>query len=843
MPTRDTPAATQAQALSDAAAIKTPRPMLPWLLLPLAVITMALMLAEKQVWINSGISIWLVMLAALALGTSATVTYALRKTGVAVAQMMLVVFLVAYVLGSCYWQSLARHGDWLAGTAPQQITCRVISDPSFGSNTATSIVAFELGGSSTQPPPTPTADPPTPTLPPGRHSVRLRVFWPAGTQPPAYGSEVVLTGRIVALQDYQEFLFRQGVAASFTVKTCTNNGFANSLFGAVAGFRNTNQRLLVRNNLPAEHLLAGVLLGNSSELQQTPVGQAFRITGLTHLVAVSGSHLAVIASLLTTALRKLSLKTKTEVALTVVLVTLYVILTAMQPSAIRSAVMLAITQTSRLFGRRSHIPSALCCTACVMLVCQPATAYSLGFWLSVFAVGGMAVFQPYIKAWLYSLLSLDEPAFVSQSSATPNRFKRRLTRLVKKHCVDPLAVSLTAGWATLPLTAPVFACISLVAVPANLLVGPLVTVLLTAGIPIMFLGLLLPPVQSVALSGLLVVANLACKLAQLMAGLPFAAMSVDVDIRLCLVVAFVVAAGLYLKWVLPSPRSKRWLIRTGVALVLLMVAFQLRPIPAELIMLDIGQGDAILIREGGVSVLIDTGPSDGALLRALSRNLVGRIDTVILSHLDSDHCAALDALAFAAHPRNVYFAEGLLSSQPTDKTILTAGQLVTPGGVGELHYRDELIISEHLSLIVLLPQSAVSKGDNDDSLVLCLSYDAEPDGQIDVRVLLTGDAERDVLHQLVYEYPDLCFDVLKVAHHGSRRAVDAGLLQNWHCQIALISCGVNNRYGHPTNDALDTLSEAGVYILRTDELGDIRLRFTPDGVRIGYSGMNPFWSH
>jgi competence protein ComEC len=192
-------------------------------------------------------------------------------------------------------------------------------------------------------------------------------------------------------------------------------------------------------------------------------------------------------------------------------------------------------------------------------------------------------------------------------------------------------------------------------------------------------------------------------------------------------------------------------------------------------------------------------------------------------------------------PSRAYFAYGLVQAQQSDPAMLAARQAFGDQAVAELRAADVLVVSRHLRVTVLLPLRPVSVGDNDESLVLCLEYDAEADGVVDARVLLTGDAEAHVLRQLGLEYPGMGFDLVKVPHHGSRRALSADLLEAWGCRAGLISVGANS-YGHPTAEALDMLHAQGAYVLRTDELGDIRVRFRPGGLEISYSGMHPFWS-
>ncbi|MDR0459404.1 MAG: DNA internalization-related competence protein ComEC/Rec2 [Coriobacteriales bacterium] len=822
------------------ALLKAPRPMLPLLLGPLIAIWAGISLAAYASWRDKQSTAWwlLGIMLCLCAGVWFICLRQQQNQHNQQNQRPQQVLLLTLVLGLglawglLHWQRIDTLCSYLAESAPSELCCRVLSDPQYGNHSAQSIVLAEL---------------------PNGQSCRLRLFWPKDDDVPAYGSMVTVSGSYKALQDYQDFLYQQDIVGSFTVRSIVNVGFPGDLLGRIAEFRQSNYQKLTASSDSSGYLLAGVLLGCSSQLNQTWTGEAFRITGLSHLVAVSGSHLAVIASLVAWVLQKLGFKTSVEIALLILFISFYVLLTALQPSALRSAGMMAIVQSARLFGRRSHAPSALSATACLMIILEPAMAFSLGFWLSVFAVFGMAVYLPLTRSWLTAAadtlkkrlkiwLTSQQRLSQLQHAFTHQRLFKRSLKQIKQLVVEPSALSLTAQACTLPLTAPVFACISLIALPANLVVTPLVTLMLSLGLPVLVIGWLVPPVLDLVLGLLHSLSSLICQLAEALASLPWALAPIDVQQWFCLLVFAVLAALVYKHWPLPSKAGWQTLAKTGLAVLLLFAVLVLRPQPPELVMLDIGQGDAILVREGNNAVLIDSGPSIQSLRRALSRNSVNSLDALLLSHLDSDHCGGMVALMGVVQPNNIYLASGLLTNQADDQVIVTASQLIGAAAVLELQAGDVLIISEHLQLTVLLPTQPVMNGDNPDSLVLSLNYDTEADGQVDLRVLLTGDAESDVLRQISREYPELRFTVLKVAHHGSRQAVSANLLELWQTEVALISVGAGNQFGHPTPETLDTLQAADILILRTDELGDIRLRFSPRGLIISYSDNYPFWS-
>jgi competence protein ComEC len=203
---------------------------------------------------------------------------------------------------------------------------------------------------------------------------------------------------------------------------------------------------------------------------------------------------------------------------------------------------------------------------------------------------------------------------------------------------------------------------------------------------------------------------------------------------------------------------------------------------------------------------------------------------VIITHLDEDHCGALDALSGAIPVERVFFAAGLPEAQREDKVMQTAQQLLGGDEPNELAWGDTIRLGSAIELVVLWPTSSVSDGSNEESVCLGLSYDSDNDGVAEARLLLTGDAEASQLEALLARAAEQRFTALKVGHHGSKDAVTLEQLGQMGCQLALISVGKDNRFGHPTPETLSVLEEAEVRVYRTDLNGDIRLRF--DGRRI-----------
>jgi len=251
----------------------------------------------------------------------------------------------------------------------------------------------------------------------------------------------------------------------------------------------------------------------------------------------------------------------------------------------------------------------------------------------------------------------------------------------------------------------------------------------------------------------------------------------------------------------------------------------------ELRFLDVGQGDAILIRHAGKTVLVDAGETDGivAILRALG---VDTIDLAVASHNHDDHIGGLDAV-LQAFPVRFYLDNGHPANTRIQRRVL---ELVRDRGVT---YRDAgaltdsvIALGDAALRVIPSPVTGSRVNPNDESVALVLE-------RAGFRALLTGDSERRELGALLRgaRIPDV--DVLKAPHHGSRTGVIPSWLARTRPEVVAISVGTGNTYGLPDEDALAAYGEGGRAVLRTDLDGDIVVTVDSRGcyeVRAGRTG-------
>ena len=237
----------------------------------------------------------------------------------------------------------------------------------------------------------------------------------------------------------------------------------------------------------------------------------------------------------------------------------------------------------------------------------------------------------------------------------------------------------------------------------------------------------------------------------------------------------------------------------------------------------------MLIQSEGASILVDTGENGDVLLRELAEQGVTHLDAIVITHKDADHAGALRELAGVVAVDHVYVHADLLDEETLMAKVLESAQWATSGRGAEGVLPGSILQAGEFSLTIIAPQDG-GESENDDSLVGLLEFDANSDGSIEARGLLTGDAESEALEDVVPLAGDI--DFLKVAHHGSKGGLTDEQLEELSPEIALISVGADNKYGHPTAETLHMLKDVGARIYRTDEQGAISIAFGDGGMRV-----------
>ena len=559
--------------------------------------------------------------------------------------------------------------------------------------------------------------------------------------------------------------------------------------GPLLRLRNGLLASIVPATDPARALIAGAVCGRSAELRAQPAGDWFSVTGTAHLIAVSGSHLAIVGFVSEGVLQKTRCSRGLQRAILAITLVGYTAFTGASPSAVRACCMVFATLVVNGAGRRRHGASALFVTMSIFVLLRPTVLFEMGFQLSCASVLAILCFCPYVT---FALGELGVPSGVASM----------------------LSVTLCSQLATLPITIPAFGTFSLIAPLANAVIGPVVSLLLAVSIVLVPFSLV-EPLQAWALVVPMIAARCALFFEQLFAAVPGASVSVPSDSMWIYLVPCLLAV-LLVWW--PRPRARPM----AAGLLCLVFAAGIpyiywdRFAPPSVTVLDVGQADAILVRQGGAVALVDCG-LDERVVSALVRNNVHHIDAVVVTHWDEDHWGGLPDVLDQFSVGAIVVAADALDGAPAEvlnRPGVTYRQVACGDTVDIGAFRTR----------VMWPFDTVDGEGNEDSLVLLLSYAQEGKS---LRVLLTGDAELDQEREFVQEVGDI--DVLKLGHHGSKVSVDTDLLGTLKPELSIASAGEGNRYGHPSDACIDAVKEAGGAFECTIEHGDITVSPTAKG--------------
>lgn len=629
-----------------------------------------------------------------------------------------------------------------------------------------------------------------------------------------YGDYISARSGLDSLGDSpSDYLWQQGVSARASIMSYQSLE-RDSLMSVFLEFRQAALDLFNVYEGAGVELLKALLFGERSNLDENGLYHSIKVVGLAHFVAVSGAHLVILSSALNFILLRLSLRRSLTIGIQIVFILLYLTFTAFPISAIRAACMSIIATTSFFSKRRPAALSALALCVIAFVIASPSSATSLSFILSALSTLGILVFNVYIQQWCTCIIP-SLPRFIREG----------------------FSITAAANTTIFALCAARFSQISLIAPLMNILSTPFFSFLCIVGLSGTCLSLIFPNISSFILEPLIFCSQALTEMLHVMAKLPFAAIPVSLDEGYAFVLTIVLVASVWLFW--PKPSRRIGITVSSLLGALLLVSISLAPHfhDSEVIMLDVGQGDAFVIRSGSSTVLVDTGNQDKELLNKLAKHGIYQIDALIITHADDDHCGSLDALQDVVAVSRVCLSANTLSCLCSSccNLVESSRKLCGDKDVLGLSVGDRIEVGE-FSLEVIWPDSFREEGGNADSLSFLLRYQlhrvvdtgTETNGEAPWLMLFCGDAEAEQLKEMVSMKRLGDIDILKVGHHGSRAAVTEELLRDLRPELALISVGSNNRYGHPSQEVIELLQNSNSCILRSDELGDLVCKFSPD---------------
>lgn len=550
-------------------------------------------------------------------------------------------------------------------------------------------------------------------------------------------------------------------------------------------------------------LMTALLTGDKSGLSDSQAAD-LKISGVYHVVAVSGMHVAIFMGFLGLLVRR----KRWRAILGIPMLAAFWLFMGNAPGVTRAVLMQAILLAAALLQRDYDPPTALGMAALVMLGCNPWAVKNVGFQLSFAATAGILLFATRIYRAINSSAAAEQvEKFLPLTKITGNPLLNTIAAAV--------ATSLGALAFSTPLMAYYYGRVSVVGIGTNLLVMWAVSVCFTLGFVAVLLSYVLLPLGR----GLAWLCAWPVRyfswVTGLVAKVPFASVSVTSPY----ILAWLVFVYLLVILLIFGKGRKRPLLPLCAAVLTLCVClllsnFSYTASDLTFSALDVGQGQCLAVHADGVNVVIDCG-GDGDAGETAAQFLLAagqtELDALVLTHFDSDHCSGVASLLRRV-PTAVLYVPDVEDDAGNRAEILAAA---ADCGTEVCFVTADTTLSFGESTLQIF--APVLTGSDNEACLSALFQRG------DFTALVTGDmdqkAERRLL--LLHDLPTL--SVLVVGHHGSKNSTGEALLTALSPALAVISVGENS-YGHPTAETLARLADAGTTVYRTDQCGTVTFR-------------------
>ncbi|MBO5261124.1 MAG: DNA internalization-related competence protein ComEC/Rec2 [Coprococcus sp.] len=563
-------------------------------------------------------------------------------------------------------------------------------------------------------------------------------------------------------------------------------------------------------------VIRAMLLGEKSGIDKD-TKNLFQINGIAHILAISGMHIAILGMALYKILRRLTGANIPSGISAIVIIVLYGVMTGMASATCRAVIMMSIAIVGRIIGRSPDMLTSAGVAFVIQCAASPLIILDAGFLLSFSAVMGLAVIKPLIEA-VYN---------------------------PKSKIVKTLIVNISVTVATTPLIVYYYYQIPLYSIILNIIIVPFVSLILYLCIILVAAGVVssfAAELFGMPVSFILYFYRLVCKLFY---RLPYSNVNVGhiashtVAAYYLIVILVLVFAGRIAGMFRDYRAHQETRCRLQLVVYIILTAcllgvgtvylYNQTDRDFKVVFMDVGQGDGILVSSGkGTNILIDGGSSsvgkvgEYVMQPVLKYYGCSHIDYAFVTHGDEDHISGIRYLLESDNTGiyidNLVLPRGV-NSEKLDELVLAANKKE----VNIMYFSaGDYVKSKSFAVESLNPSDTERElNENDLSQVLMLEHQ-------DVRMLFTGDLGIEGERAVMNSSFDIHANVLKVGHHGSKYSSGKDFLAAVNPDIAIISAGADNMYGHPHDETLERLEEAGAGVIRTDESGAIEIRVIED---------------
>ena len=639
---------------------------------------------------------------------------------------------------------------------------------------------------------------------------------------PKFGDEVELTGKFERPNsarnykgfDYKQYLKSKGIYGTVDLKNYKI--VAEDKIDRFSKLINLVQNSM-KNNINAildkeeSALCIGILVGDREKISEETEDN-FKKSNLTHMLAVSGSHITYIITALAVLLGRTS-KKLTKI-ITIVILLFFMALTGFTSSVIRACIMGILVLLASMLHRKSDTINNLGISSFIILVCNPYAIADVGFLLSYGGTIGIVLLGNRIT----------------------NRLYKGENKIIK-YIIISFSITLSANLIIIPIMAYNFSTVSFTFWISNILAGPVMEIVTIFGFIVYFISIVFPLLAEFLGIFLSYLLDVLLKIAEISSSIPGSSIYIKTPYVIECVIYYLIIYVIYnldkVKVIIKGNKQIICLF-TIVIIVFVSIGVNIIQKPLKIYFVDVGQGDCTLIQTPtNKNILIDGGGSEfgnfdvgeSILLPYLLDRRVTTIDYMLISHADSDHISGLFAIIENLNVKNI-----IISKQgENSENLKILNQLVKEKKVKVtiVEQGDCIQIDKYSYFEILFPDDELIKDNvlNNNSIVAKFHYE-------NFSMLFTGDIEEIAEKRLCKMYVGtnkLNATILKVAHHGSKTSSTEEFLELVNPKIAFIGVGANNNFGHPNDEVIERLKQYTNLIYRTDECGEISIIVNPNG--------------
>lgn len=549
------------------------------------------------------------------------------------------------------------------------------------------------------------------------------------------------------------------------------------------------------------NLLLAILLGDKDKLSED-IQESFKTSNLSHMLAVSGAHVSYIILGLTYVLQNSIIGKKNGKIVCIIFLLAFMAITNFTPSVTRACIMAILTLFSSIIYRKSDVYTNISVAALITLIFNPYSLLDLGFQLSYGGTIGIIIFIKRIQ-------------------------EKKSNSKVINYIKQMALVSIYANIIIIPIMMYHFNKVSFTFIISNIMASPILGIIVITGFLFIIASITVKPLTRLIAIFIKPILSILIKISQICSKLPFSNILVVTPYMFNVISYYAI-----ILYCIKSKKNNKCKIIICLLIVLILINFIIYIFPQKLriFFIDVGQGDStLIITPDKKTVLIDGGGSDSfdvgekVLLPYLLDRRILKIDYVLISHFDTDHCGGILTIMEKVKVKNIIISEQAEHSENYErfKKLMIHKKI----RLIEVKKGDKIKIGRYSEFKILFPTSRLLSENplNNNSIVAQFNYN-------NFKMLFTGDIEKLAEQQILKaEKAEIRADILKVAHHGSKTSSIPEFIKAVKPKIALIGVGKNNTFGHPNQQTIKNLENIKCRIYRTDLQGEIIIKIDQKG--------------